>query len=166
MKMTDIAFYAAQSIQGEVRIPGVALVFPNRVEAEEAFDVATYSVTEGRLPPSNLEFRSSADGWCLIFQASGYLKSLEIELCGISDEEIVQLRLLFSRVLYLFIIFGYYGSSGELDLLDTSEHALFKQSITINGDLVYGEKVDAVDWIHVLDETAHIVLGTFAKPTN
>ena len=66
-----------------------------------------------------------------------------------------------ARVLYLFVVFGYVDSSGGPELLDPEGNALFKGSLSINGAMVNGQRVDEVDWRRILAPSSELVLGTY-----
>lgn len=160
----DIAYYAARVAGPDWVVPGVCIVMGSEQEAENAFALCTTSVREGRLPPSEVEFEYvSGEGFIFRMRAQGREGVFHVEAAYVPDIEIRALRELMLASLYFFVIFGWTSApEGTIELLDPTEHALFKTELTIAGSHVVGTRgVAEIPWSRVLSGDFSVLLGTY-----
>jgi hypothetical protein len=159
--VADVALYLGRSELGPARVPGLALVYPHEPDARNAFLIATYSVLEGELPSTEIGFKRStlADQGIFYFRARGKNENLEIIVDAIPWSSVEAFGTLLKRVRYFFVVFGFSDSDEQLQLVDPTDHALFKSYLKIEGETVRGQDIDQVSWNNVLGECAHIILG-------
>jgi hypothetical protein len=147
---------------GTATVPGLAFIYGNPADADEAYRIAVSPIVEGRLPPTHIEFNRSADSnnAKFVFKVQGRESDLNVEIDDFSWSHVELLRSALGRVLYFFIIFGYVVEGGSIELLDPTENVLFKNLLEIDGELISGQRVDEVDWNNVFGEDAQILLGS------
>jgi hypothetical protein len=160
--VADVALYLGRSELGPARVPGLALVYPHEPDARNAFLTATYSVLDGEHPPTEIGFKRSTlvDQGIFYFRARGKNEDLEIDVDAIPWPSVEAFGALLKRVRYFFVVFGFFDSNEQLQLVDPTDHALFKSYINIEGETVWGQDIDQVRWNNVLGEGAHIILGS------